>query len=97
MWDRVTEDEGDDLFDELCETGAWGEMISLGAGTAKIANLCSNAKVEAQRIVTQLIKNAQPAELAIQDERREQTRKEVEVAKIAHEQQLLESGLPIIV
>ena len=68
MWDTVTEDEGGDLLDELCTTGAWGAMLSMGAGTAKIANVCSNAKEEAEKILTQLIKNAQPVELAIQDD-----------------------------
>jgi len=68
MWDRVTEDEGGDLLDDLCKTGVWGEMFSTGAGTAKIDNVCSNAKEEAEKIVTQLIKNAQPVEPAIQDD-----------------------------
>ena len=59
MWDRVSEDEGHQFSDELCKTGAWGEMISTGAGTAKINNVCSNAKEEAERILTKFIKNAQ--------------------------------------
>ena len=67
MWDRVSEDEGHDIFDELCRTDAWREMISKGAGTAMISNVASNAKEEAERIITQLIRNAQPVELAIQD------------------------------
>jgi len=68
MWDRVPEDEGYKRFDELCETGAWKQMILGGASTATISNMCPNAKAEAEEIVTRLIKNAQPVQLAIQDE-----------------------------
>ena len=68
MWDRVPEDEGFDRFDELCDTGAWKEMIKKGAGTAMISNVGPNAKEEAKRIVSDLIKNALPVELAIQNE-----------------------------
>ena len=67
MWDRVSEDEGNEHFDKLLETGAWKEMIDNGAGTAAIPSEASNAKKEAEKIVTQLIKNM-PVELAIQDE-----------------------------
>jgi len=68
MWDIVSEDEGNERFDELCETGPWKEMIRNGAGTAIISNVGSSAKEEAEKIVSQLIKNMQPVELAIQDE-----------------------------
>jgi len=68
MWDRVPEDEGSRRFDELRETGAWQEMILGGASVAKISNASSNARANAERIVTRLIKNAQPVELVIQDE-----------------------------
>jgi len=68
MWDRVPEEEGYERFDELCETGPWKEMISKGAGTAMISNLSPNARAAAEKVVTQLIKNAEPVELAIQDE-----------------------------
>jgi len=67
MWDRVSEDEGNEHFDKLLETGAWKEMIDNGAGTAAIPSEAFNAKKEAEKIVTQLIKNM-PVELAIQDE-----------------------------
>jgi len=68
MWDKVSDEEGDSRLSELRETGAWKEMISKGASTAMISNLDSNAKADAQQIVSQLIKNAQPIEIAIQDE-----------------------------
>ena len=68
MWDVVSEDEGNERFDKLCETGAWKEMITNGAGNATISSKRSNAKEEAEKIVTQLIKNVKPVELAIQDE-----------------------------
>jgi len=68
MWDRVPEDEGYERLDELCETDVWKEMISKGAGTAMISNKGANATAEAEKIVTQLIKNMKPVELAIQDE-----------------------------
>jgi len=68
MWDRVPEAEGVNRFDELCETGAWKQMILGGASTATISNTGSNAKAEAEEIVTRLIKNAQPVQVAIQDE-----------------------------
>ena len=68
MWDTVTEDEGGDLLDDLCKTGAWGEMFSMGAGIAKIDSVSSKAQAEAERIVTQLIENAQPVKPAIQDD-----------------------------
>jgi len=68
MWDRVTEDEGRDLFNELIRIDVWKEMISKGAGTAMISNVAFDAKEHAEKVVTQLIKNAQPVELAIQDE-----------------------------
>ena len=68
MWDRVSEDEGNERFDQLCETGAWKEMIRNGAGTAIISNVGSNAKEEAENVMTQLIKNVKPVKLAIQDE-----------------------------
>ena len=68
MWDRVPEEEGYKRFDELCETGAWKEMILGGASMATFSNAGSNAKADAEEIVTRLIKNAQPVELDIQDE-----------------------------
>jgi len=68
MWDRVPEDEGYERFDELCETGAWKEMISKGAGTAMISSMSPHARAEAEKVVNQLIKNADPVEVAIQDE-----------------------------
>jgi len=68
MWDRVPEAEGYKRFNELCETGAWKEMILGGASTATLSNTSFNAKAEAEKIVTQLIKNVQPVEVAIQDE-----------------------------
>jgi len=68
MWDRVPEDEGNNRFDELCQIGVWKDMIANGAGTAVISNKGSDAKTKAEKIVSDLIKNAQPVELAIQDE-----------------------------
>jgi len=68
MWDRVPEEEGYGLFDELCESEAWKEMISKGAGIAMISSMNSNARAEAEKVVSQLIKNADPVEVAIQDE-----------------------------
>ena len=68
MWDTIPEDEGYDRFDELCETDAWNEMISKGAGTAMISSVSPNAQAEAEKIVGELIKNVLPVELAIQDE-----------------------------
>ena len=68
MWDRVPEDEGNDRFDELCETGAWKEMITMGASTGMISNVSVDARGEAEKILSELIKNAQPVEVAIQDE-----------------------------
>jgi len=68
MWDRVPEDEGHERFDMLCDTGAWKEMISMGASTGMISNLSSNATDEAGKNLSELIKHAQPIEVAIQDE-----------------------------
>ena len=68
MWDKVSEDEGFDRLEELCETGAWKEIISMGASTAMISSISTNAKAEAEKIVSILINNARPVELAIQDE-----------------------------
>ena len=68
MWDRLPEEEGHERFDQLCETGAWKEMISTGARTAMISNMKSNTNAEAESVVLQLIKNAEPVELAIQNE-----------------------------
>jgi len=68
MWDTVPDDEGYDRFDELCKTDAWKEMISKGAGTAMISNVSPNANLEAEKIVSQLIRRGQPVELAIQHE-----------------------------
>jgi len=68
MWDRVPEDEGHERFDELCETGAWKEMIEMGAGNGMISNISPNAKGDAEKILSELIKHAQPVEVAIQDE-----------------------------
>jgi len=68
MWDKVSEDEGFDRLEELCETSAWKEMISMGASTAMISSIDTNAKAKAEKIVSVLINNARPVELAIQDE-----------------------------
>ena len=68
MWDKVDEDEGYERLEELCETGAWMEMISSGAGTARISNINPNAKDDAEKIVNELIRNSRPVKLAIQDE-----------------------------
>ena len=68
MWDRVSEDIGHDRFDELCDTSAWEEMISMGASTGMISNVDRNAKKEAEKIMGELIKHAKPVEVAIQDE-----------------------------
>jgi len=80
MWDTVPDEEGYERFDELCETGAWKEMISKGAGTAMISSMNSNAKAEAENIVNQLIKNAAPVEVAIQDEMVNQAKKPAETS-----------------
>ena len=68
MWDEVSQKEGYERFDELCKTDAWEEMISMGASTAIISHFSSNAKVEAERIVSELIRNKPTVVLAIQDE-----------------------------
>ena len=68
MWDKVAEEEGYERYDELCEIEAWKEMISNGASTALISNVKPEAKAEAEKIVSELIHNAEPVELAIQDE-----------------------------
>ena len=68
MWDKVDVDEGFDRLDQLSDTGALKEMISKGASVVRISNVGTNAKAEAEKIVSQLIKNAGPVELAIQDE-----------------------------
>jgi len=67
MWDKVSQDEGYERLEELGET-AWKEMISLGASTDMISSVHTNAKGEAERILNELITNASPVELAIQDE-----------------------------
>jgi len=68
MLDTVREEGGQEHFDELCKMDAWKEMISRGATTAMISNVSPNAKQAAEKIVTQLIKNMKPVDLAIQDE-----------------------------
>ena len=68
MWDTVPDEEGYDRFDELCETATWRTMISNGAGTAMISNVSPTAKADAEKIVSELIKNAPTVKLAIQDE-----------------------------
>jgi len=68
MWDMVPEEAGLNRFDELCRTGAWNKMISTGAGTAMISCKSSNAKAEAEEIVTALIDSVDPVEVTIQDE-----------------------------
>jgi len=68
MWDTISPQAGNEYLDGLCKTDAWKEMISKGAATAEIANVCSSAKADAERIVCKLIKNTQTVELAIQDE-----------------------------
>ena len=67
MWDTVSPQAGNHFLHGL-KTEAWEEMISMGASTAKIANVCSSAKEDAERIVCELIKNTQTVKLAIQDE-----------------------------
>jgi len=68
MWDFVPEETGFNRFDGLCRTGAWNKVISTGAGTAIISCKCSNAKAEAEEIVTALISSVNPVEVAIQEE-----------------------------
>jgi len=68
MWDKVTDEVGYGRYDELCEMQSWKEMISKGASTALISNVKPEAKAEAEEIVSQLINDAAPVELAIQDE-----------------------------
>jgi len=68
MWDKVDEEEGCTRLDELYQNSSWKEMMSKGASTAAISNVESDAKLEAERIVGQLIKNAQPIQLVIKDE-----------------------------
>ena len=50
-------------------------MISKGAGTAMISSISSDAKAEAEKIVSELIKNVGPVELAIQNEMVNQDKK----------------------
>ena len=64
----VAEEVGYNRLDELSMTGAWREMISQGAGTARMSSKSSNAKAEAETIVMRLIRRAMPVELAIQDQ-----------------------------
>jgi len=68
MWDTVPEAVRCKRFDDLCETGAWKDMIAEGASLAAFSNAGSNAKAEAEEIVIRLIKNARPVQVAIQDE-----------------------------
>jgi len=68
MWDTVPEEEGNNHYDELCRTGAWKEMISKGAGAAKISNISSDAKVKAEEILDRLITNVGPIKLNIQND-----------------------------
>jgi len=68
MWDSVSEAEGYERMDQLRETGAWQKMISGGASVARISNASPNAKADAERIVSRLIKTAKPVKLGIQDE-----------------------------
>jgi len=80
MWDTVPEEEGYERFNELRETGAWKEMISKGARTAKISSMKSNAKAEAEKILRELLNNAQPVQVAIQDEMVRQGKKPAETS-----------------
>jgi len=68
MWDKVSPEEGDDRFEELRETDVWKEMIANGASTSLISSIGPTAKVKAERIIGELIRNVKPIELAIQDE-----------------------------
>jgi len=68
MWDMVSWDDGYARFAQLCEIGAWKEMIESGASTAMISNIKANAKAEAEKIVTRLIDNVRPVEVTIQEE-----------------------------
>ena len=68
MWDKVSPQEGNDCLDGLYRIKAWREMIDMGASTAAMSNVSSNAKSDAERILCELIKNAPTVELAIQHE-----------------------------
>ena len=68
MWDKVDVEEGSARLDELYENSAWKEMMSKGASTAAISNVKSDAKLKSERIVGQLIKNAQPIQIVIKKE-----------------------------
>ena len=68
MWDSVSQDKGGDRFEELCNTGVWKEMVSKGASTGQFSSIGPNARKEAESIMEELITNARPVELAIQDE-----------------------------
>ena len=68
MWDLVSEEDGNNRFEELCETGAWKEMIARGAHTAVVFTTGSHSKEDAERIVDDLIANASPVEVTIQKE-----------------------------
>jgi len=67
-WDTVPESDGCKRYSELCDTQPWKEMLANGASATKIGSTSSNAQRDAETIVSQLIKNAEPVELAIQDE-----------------------------
>jgi len=68
MWDKVSQEEGDERLDELCDTGAWKDMIANGASIGLISSVSPTAAADAEAIVNELILNVQPVELAIQDE-----------------------------
>ena len=68
MWDKVSQEEGDDRFDELCETSTWKEMVEKGASISLISSVSPTAKADAEKIINDLILNVPPVELAIQDE-----------------------------
>jgi len=81
MWDQVSEQLGNDRLAELCEmTGAWKDMVDMGASTAVISSVKPNAKKEAENIVEELITNARPVQLAIQDEMLNQGKSVAETA-----------------
>jgi len=47
MRDNVPEDDSNERPDELCESGAWKEMIEKCAGAAMISSMITNVKVGA--------------------------------------------------
>jgi len=68
MWDRVTRDEGEKCLADLCATGIWKEMVEIGATTVRIVNVGQDAKVQAENLMNELVKNVRPVELKVQNE-----------------------------